>query len=367
MKREWFNFQASADDASVVDIHIIDVIGGWDSDWIARNWGYDMGVTARAFVDELAKISADVRTIRVHINSPGGDVFAGVNIANALRDQRVSKGRSVVTYVDGVAASIASVIAMAGEKVVIGDNALMMIHNPYSWVVGNAAAMRKAADDLDVIRTSIVASYKWHTTKTDEEIVALLDAETWLDADQAVAMGFATEKVEGLKAAASINRRAVDSLNVPEQFRARVTAFLKPEQTPDPKPEPMAALEVVRACKAAGCADLSEELIAAGATTDTVTARLTEAKATREKAAARATTITSLCDASKRPDLAASLIRSAMSLEDVRAHLGIVRAAIDEARGHLDTGIDPDLGQPANIRASWKAAAKRAGVGVKAS
>jgi ATP-dependent protease ClpP protease subunit len=91
---KWFRIENSTDQPTDVDIHIVDVIAGWDDDWLARNFGYDMGVTARAFVEALAKLDANVTTIRVHINSPGGDVFAAMNIANALREQQMSKGRT---------------------------------------------------------------------------------------------------------------------------------------------------------------------------------------------------------------------------------------------------------------------------------
>src|SRR5262249_31261956 len=150
--RQWFNIATSDETPTVADIHIIDYIGGWDDDWLARNWGYEMGVTAKQFVEDLAAIPAGVATLKVHINSPGGDVQAGINIANALREQQVSKGRTVETFVDGIAASIASAIAMAGSKVHMADNALLMVHNPWSLAIGNAGEMRKVADILDTMR-----------------------------------------------------------------------------------------------------------------------------------------------------------------------------------------------------------------------
>src|SRR5688500_3592917 len=98
--KSWFRFQNLAANPAVAEIHILDLIGGWDEDWIARNYGYDMGVTARAFVEQLAALADTVTTIHVHINSPGGDVQGGINIANALREQQTSKGRTVETFVD---------------------------------------------------------------------------------------------------------------------------------------------------------------------------------------------------------------------------------------------------------------------------
>ncbi len=360
MSREWFRVQNAANDPTVAEIHIIDFIGGWDDDWIARNWGYDMGVTAKAFVEALSQLPDTVKAIRLHINSPGGDVQGGINIANALREQQASKGRAVETYIDGLAASIASVIAMAGSKVHMADNALLMVHNPWAISIGNAAQMRKDADVLDAMRSQIVATYKWHSDKPAEDLVALMDAETWLDADGAIGAGLATDKVEGLQAAASIDPKAALALNVPEQYKARVQAFLKTEAKPARKPEPMAAIEVVRACKAADCADLAEELMAAGATVEQVTAKLDAAKGTRAASKARALEITAVCKDSKRPEMAAAMIASGLDVAGVKAHLAHVRAAVDEARGHVDGSIDPDHGNPASIRASWKTATAKA-------
>lgn len=355
--RAWFRFENKADDPTVATIHIQDVIGSWDDDWIARNWGYDMGVTARQFVEQLAALDSAVTAIHVHINSPGGDVQAGVNIANALREQQVSKGRSVETFVDGIAASIASVIAMAGSKVHVADNALVMVHNPYSIALGNASDMRKTADVLDAIRGQIVNTYKWHSSLSSEDLIALMDAETWMDADQAIANGFATDKVEGLKAAASIDARVMATLKVPEQFKARVAAFMQVPETPAPKPQPAAATDVLRLCKEGGCLDLAEALLTDGATLEQVQARVASTKNARAAATARATEITALCQTAKLPALAAGYIAGAMSLADVRTHLTTITALLDHVE--IDGTLKPE-GGPESIDASWKSAYTRA-------
>lgn len=346
--RTWFKFQNAADEPSVVDIHIIDVIGSWDDDWIARNFGYDMGVTARSFIDQLAALPADVKNIRLHINSPGGDVQAGVNIANALREQQVSKGRNVETIIDGMAASIASVIAMAGSKVSIADNALVMVHNPWSYAIGNSAEMRKVADILDTMRGQIVATYKWHSEMSDEEIVALMDAETWMDADTAIANGFATDKVEGLQAAASIDRRALAKFTVPEKFRARVDAFLRPTPT---APVAAGAADVIKAVAAAGLpTTLAAELVDAALPMDAVTARIATEKAAKDAATARASEITAACGLAKLPKLAAGYIAGAMSVAAVKEHLTTITAELD--RVEIDGGLQPENGSKAKPRIS---------------
>lgn len=339
--RQWFQIVAKADEPAVADIHIIDVIAGWDEDWIARNFGYDMGVTARGFVEQLASLNDGVKTIHVHINSPGGDVFAAANIANALREQRVSKGRTVETFIDGIAASAASVIAMAGSKVHMADNGLMMIHDPWSRTVGNAAEMRKAADVLDTIRNTIVATYKWHSSLDDEAIVALMAAETWMSADEALVLGFVTDKMAGLKASNSIDKRSIAALKVPDQFKARVDALLKTDPAP---PKAAAATEVLRICAEAGCdVAFASAMVAENLTLEQAQSRAAADKQRRADAAARETSIQMLCANSKVPQLAAGYIAGGMSVDQVKAHLVTVTAIRDNVE--IDGGLNPDAGQ----------------------
>jgi ATP-dependent protease ClpP protease subunit len=347
--------EAAADNPSVVDIYIIDIIGGWDDDWIARNWGYDMGVTARAFVEQLAKLSDEAKTIRVHINSPGGDVFGAVNIANALRDQQVSKGRTVETIVDGLAASAASIVLMAGSIVRMADNGLVMIHNPWSIGIGEAKDMRKLADDLDTVRNTIIATYKWHSQLEDDDIVALMDETTWMDADEAIANGFATEKVEGLKAAAALDPRAVAKLSVPEKYRARVDALLKQTDPPAATPTPAAATDVLRLCREADCLDLAESLIAAQTTLDQAQARVADEKQTRAVAKARAQQIRALCETARLPELGQTYIDGGMGVEAVRAQLAVITAKVD--RVEIDGSLPIDQGVATGD--SWKKAFAR--------
>lgn len=362
--RPWFSFKNAADDPTSVDIHIIDFIGGWDDDWVARNWGYEMGVTAKSFVEQLAQLDASVKTLNIHINSPGGDVQAGINIANALREQQASKGRTVHTYIDGIAASIASVIAMAGSKVCIADNALLMIHDPWGWTVGNAAEMRKMADVLDTMRGQIVATYKWHTPMEEDAIASLMASETWMNAADAKERGFVTDVVAGLQAAASINPKAIAGLKVPDQYKDRVAAFVaKPEQ-PAPAPQPAAAADVLRVCHEAGL-DLAfaQSLIDGKATIEDATARASAEKTSRASAQQRKDAITAVCAAAKLPERAALYITSALSVEDVRKDLANLTALLD--RVEVDGHLDPNNGQP-DAAASWKKAFTRAGLGLGA-
>ena len=159
--------------------------------WIYEEIGEDFwtggGVTAKNFQKELSAIKAS--QIDLHINSPGGIVFDGITIYNLLKNHPAN----VTTYIDGLAASIASVIALAGDKVIMAENALFMIHNPYGMVAGNATDMRDFADKLDKVGGAIATTYISKTGKTDVEIQALLDAETWMSAAEALESGFIDE------------------------------------------------------------------------------------------------------------------------------------------------------------------------------
>lgn len=150
-------------------------------------WGDE--VTPEAFRKELNQQKGD---ITVHINSNGGDVFAGVTIYNALKDYK----HKVIVKVDGLAASIASVIAMAGDEIIMAPGSMMMVHNPWSMSAGSAEELRKAADILDEINDSIIPIYAERTGLSEEEIKNLLDDETWMSAEKAVELGFADKVVK---------------------------------------------------------------------------------------------------------------------------------------------------------------------------
>lgn len=237
----WYHFRNQASDPTVAEILIVDIIGDWIDELVNEFVGMKATLTAKAFIDQLSKLDAKVKTIRVRINSPGGDVFAAINIANALRDQQLSKGRTVETIVDGLAASSASLIAMAGRTVTMADNALMMVHLPWTWLSGNAKAHQAAADELATItRNALIPTYQWHSPLSETAILALLEGEegqdgSWFGADEAIARGFATHKRAGLQAAASLSPR-VAALKVPDRFRTRVAAMQQPAPGVQPRP-----------------------------------------------------------------------------------------------------------------------------------
>ena len=177
---------------------------------------YDTDTSAAGFRDAL-KDFGDVKTINLHINSPGGSVFEGIAIYNMLKQNKAH----VNVYVDGLAASIASVIAMSGDAIFMPSNSMLMIHNPWTMAVGNASELRKQADDLDKITESSIQTYLNQAgDKLDEETLRqLMDDETWLTAKEAVDYGLATEVIEANKAAASISKNFAQRYrHVPERL-----------------------------------------------------------------------------------------------------------------------------------------------------
>ena len=151
---------------------------------IAEESWFEDDVTPKAFKEELISGEGD---IEVWINSPGGDCIAASQIYNMLMDY---KG-NVTVKIDGIAASAASVIAMAGTEVLMGPTSLMMIHNPFTVAIGDSEEMQKAIGMLDEVKESIVNAYEIKTGLSRPRLSHLMDAETWLNANKAIELGFA--------------------------------------------------------------------------------------------------------------------------------------------------------------------------------
>ena len=167
-------------DGTSADLYIFGDICAWP--WESQ--GEQSGVS---IVRQLKELDAD--EIRVHINSYGGDVAEGLAIYNVLREHKAK----ITTICDGFACSAASVVFMAGDKRVMQPASLLMIHNAWTVAMGNAAELRKTADDIETITQASVEAYKKVATISEEEIKALMDAETWILPKDAVEYGFATE------------------------------------------------------------------------------------------------------------------------------------------------------------------------------
>lgn len=168
MPQNWYAI-SKTDEA--VEVSIYDEIGGF-------------GVSAKDFIQEIQAYKGD--RLHVRINSPGGSVIDGTAILNALTRHQ----GGVTVHIDALAASMASVIAMSGAPVLMAENALLMIHNPWTIAAGDADEMRKTAGLLDRLKDNIVGAYEKKTAMARERISELMDSETWLTALEAVALGF---------------------------------------------------------------------------------------------------------------------------------------------------------------------------------
>lgn len=298
--KNWYSIKAKADQKTA-EISIYDEIGYW-------------GVTAKQFIGDLKAL--DATAIKLAINSPGGSVFDALAIYNALRQHPAA----VEVTIMGVAASAASVIAMAGDTIVMPENAFMMIHNPLNLAYGNADDLREMADVLDKIAASLIGIYAKRTGLPDDEIKALLDAETWLNAEEAVTKGFADELQAELKVAA-----AFDMDRLPENVRASIAPPVA-DQKPAPVPPPVDAValssRIVALAAEAGMAAHADAFILDPAI---------KVEADAVAAIAEAKEVVAVCAAAKLPEVAAGLIKARLPLASVRQRLMEARAALDRA------------------------------------
>lgn len=184
----------------------------WLYDQIGESfWGE--GISAKAFQKELTGLGK-VSTINLRINSPGGDVFDGLAIYNQLK----SHPARIVVDVDGLAASIASIIAMSGDEIRMAGNAMMMIHNPHGMAIGDSTEMNRVAALLNQVKGNLADTYAARTGKLRGQVEAWMDDETWLTADAAVQHGFADMVTQEQRVAASFEMLA-HFRNVPPALR----------------------------------------------------------------------------------------------------------------------------------------------------
>lgn len=196
--------------------------------------GWFGGVSAKQFADEIKKLGK-LEIMNVYINSPGGDVFDGVAIYNILQRNRAK----VIVEIDALAASIASVIAMAGDEIRMADNALMMIHNPWGMVIGDVQDFQKAIDDLNKVKdSSILPAYQKQTGLEDKELSELMDAETWMSAAEAKEYGFIDEISDGKQIAAHIDREKYKKVfsKIPEDIETVKKPVKSQEKKKEKKP-----------------------------------------------------------------------------------------------------------------------------------
>lgn len=216
-------------------------------DIVSDSWG--AWTDEDQYPDNVRTLIADIgdRDVDIRINSGGGDVFAGCAICNLLRSLPGAK----TVYIDGVAASIASIIAMAGDKIVMPENAQLMIHKPFlSYFMRscNADELRKDADTLDHIEESLIATYMTRTTEgiTEEKLSDMLREETWFSAKQAAEVFSTVEIAAPVQAAAHIDSKFFDKYkNTPKSLLEKKSDEPDPEELPftEPPPDDMSEYE----------------------------------------------------------------------------------------------------------------------------
>ena len=305
--KHWYSLKASGEaETRSIEVYVYGEIGTW-------------GITANQFVRDLAAMDDGVSPIVVAFNSIGGDLFDGLAIHNALS----RLGERCTGRVDALAASAASVAVCGAHKVVIASNAMLMIHNPWTYASGDAEDLRKVATALDQAMEAIIAAYKSKAPDIDEvELRRLVNAETWLTASEAVALGLADEVGEGLTVKACVGQGSVL-----QRFQHAPQALLAQlEEPPEPTPEPMApepvipsvvdsaklALLITQSCNTAGISNLIESLISTTNLVDeaTVNAAITNAKAVRD-----------LCVAARLPEFTQEFVAAGLNAEAVRSRL----------------------------------------------
>jgi ATP-dependent protease ClpP protease subunit len=352
--KRWYEFRAQMKGGA--EIVIYDEIGAF-------------GIPAKAFLDEL-KALGPVAELTVRINSPGGSVFDGVAIYNALKRHDAA----ITVWIDGIAASIASMIAMAGDEVVMPENAMLVLHDPSGLVMGTAADMRAMAEALDRMKAGMVAAYRDKSGRDDTEIEALMAAETWLSAQEAVDLGFAGRVEQPVKMAAHFDLSRFR--NTPPQLAAILTTpeedeMSDPQKTPPRKPDaveataardpaPIASIDHLAAEEGDWPAEAAEPAPAAARPNQATpaapvaaaqpTAQVIDLDAVRadERRATLAyvAEVHELCALAGRGDLAAGFAAKATPVVQVRRALLEARVAEDEATA-IRSQVRPASVEPA--------------------
>ena len=224
---KFWRWRNEAESESPATVRVLELYGT-----IAEESWFDDDVTPQMFRNELFAGSGDVV---IWINSPGGDCVAASQIYSMLMDY---KGK-VTVKIDGIAASAASVIAMAGTEVLMAPTALMMIHNPATVAFGDHEDMQKAIDMLAEVKESIINAYEIKTNMSRAKLSHLMDSETWMNANKAIELGFADDILTDEKTAVEVPAYAFSGKEVATRLYNKIAAKSKPT----PKAEPTPAVE----------------------------------------------------------------------------------------------------------------------------
>lgn len=359
-EQHWYRISAASKaegatdgEPTPIEIYIYGEIGGW-------------GITANQFIRDLKAIDDGVSPVQVAFNTNGGDLFEGVAIHNALS----RLGERCTARIDALAASAGSVAVCGAHRVVMASNAILMIHNPYTWIEGDAEELRRVADVLDQAFEVIIAAYKAKSPDIDEaELRRLVNAESWLTAEEALALGLIDEIGSGVQVRACLgNGAAMARYQKTPQTLLDQLANKPPAADPEKPPastksevadSTALALMITQGCAKAGISNLAETLIASTKLTDaaTVQAALSQAKGIHD-----------LCVAARLPELTKGYVTDGLDPDAVRARLfeKLVSSGkgfeIDNSLPPADDEQDPvkaQLPNPTNIWAARRQAATK--------
>lgn len=332
--QNWYRIKAETlAEQTTIEIYIYGEIGGW-------------GITANQFIQDLKAIDDGVSPIVAAFNTIGGDLFDGLAIHNALN----RLGERCTARIDALAASAGSVAACGAHRMVMASNAMLMIHNPWTFTAGDAEDLRKVADVLDQTLEAIIAAYKSKSPDIDEaELRRMVNAETWLTAQEALALGLADEIGSGVEVKACLGQGAAM-----QRYRQTPKALLDQLNAVEPEPEEdepptdptpadasALALMITKACGAAGINNLIEPLIASTKLADhaTVQAAITQAKCVRD-----------LCVAARLPELTAEFVTAGLGKEAVQARL--FDKLVSSGKGfEIDNSLPLQDDPPAKVQA----------------
>lgn len=306
--KTWYRLRAARTRAELL---IYDEIGQW-------------GKTSQDLNAELMALGDEITALDVRINSPGGDVFEAIAIYNALRRHPAQ----VVVHVDALCASAATLVALGGDEVRMADNAMWMIHEPWTVAMGDTEALQKQADVLDTLAETITQIYARKTGAEPDTLRDWMRAETWLTAAEAQQAGFVDALEAPLQIAALARAHDVSQFrNVPKRFAMQTEVTESPPVEPEvpatpevpeaaeaipaaPAPAPLDAVAIARLCLDAREPSLMPLLLASPLTPEQVQTRLTQATAVRR-----------VCALARTPELAE----------------GLIAAGVDEAGAKLAT------------------------------
>jgi ATP-dependent Clp endopeptidase proteolytic subunit ClpP len=301
--QSWYTIRALASGAqgSRTQVLIYDEIGAY-------------GVSAKGFLAELSALPEGTG-LDLRINSPGGSVFDAVAIFNALKRH----DGEVTVWIDGIAASAASYIAMAGDTVIMPENAFLMIHDPSGLVMGTAEDMRATAEALDKVKTSLIQGYAGKSGKSDEDIAALMAAETWLDAKDALELGLIDQIAAPVKLVAAFD--IARFRNAPPELVEAVA-----EPIADAVEETNAPADSAAPLPDAATSNTPQSDAVAFNIPEPATVPAPDAKAIRAEAISHARAVIDLCRLAGQPQMAGRFLEEGRGIDEIRSTLLAAKA-----------------------------------------